>query len=294
MPKVVVCPVIFKSIYLLGAGTIASALLTHLAIHKGVVCALLYREPKLSTFGYLAEKNGYACQRIDCPHALKSFLSGLEQPSLVISANNLYLFPPSVVDNPNIQIMNFHNSLLPKHMGVNAPSWAIFDQDATTGITWHWVTKEVDRGNILGQKEIPLCGTENALTLAQKLMQVGADLFAELVTPLLAGQLASSPMRVLGERQMHLQRDVPNDGLLDMAWSGGKMYAFLRAMDWGRAGLFPAPRLVLHGLEYTISKYRVRLTSVTTEPHILAVGNTVHIAKDGHDFMLHLSPFCPC
>ena len=54
----------------------------------------------------------------------------------------------------NKLIINYHNSLLPKHPGRFAEAWSIFEEDKKSGITWHLVVPEVDKGKIILQKDI--------------------------------------------------------------------------------------------------------------------------------------------
>ena len=80
---------------------------------------------------------------------LRYFLNRANKRTLIISASNNFLFPDTLTDNPNITIINFHNALLPELPGRNAPSWAIYLGKNKTGITWHYVTKGVDEGDII-------------------------------------------------------------------------------------------------------------------------------------------------
>jgi len=83
-------------------------------------------------------------------------LANTQEKTLLVSAINSYLIPEKVLDNKNIIAINCHHALLPRHPGRNAEAWAIFEQDDETGITWHFITPDVDAGQILIQKKIQL------------------------------------------------------------------------------------------------------------------------------------------
>lgn len=94
--------------------------------------------------------------------------------ALIISANNLYLFSKQMAQNNTI--INYHNSLLPKHRGLNAHIWAIWDDDEFSGISWHLVDSGIDTGKILVQKQIKLekSTTAHELLLAQHKLAISS------------------------------------------------------------------------------------------------------------------------
>ena len=55
-----------------------------------------------------------------------------------------------------IPVINIHPSILPKFKGVNAIEQAFNSQEKEIGITIHYVIEEVDNGEIILQKSIPL------------------------------------------------------------------------------------------------------------------------------------------
>lgn len=71
---------------------------------------------------------------------------------IIFSINNVYIFIKDLIDKH--LIINYHNSLLPKHPGRFAEAWAIFEEEKKTGITWHIVMSKVDKGRIILQKDI--------------------------------------------------------------------------------------------------------------------------------------------
>ncbi|WP_390621668.1 formyltransferase family protein [Campylobacter peloridis] len=97
--------------------------------------------------------------------------------SLIISANNFYIFKEECVKNNFI--INYHNSLLPYHKGFNANIWSIWENDKTSGITWHKVDENIDTGNIILQKEIILSKEITAIKLLQLQSNLAINSFKE-------------------------------------------------------------------------------------------------------------------
>lgn len=145
----------FSSAVILGTGslplTVAAALKT-----AGLSPVIFDTGEKPSAF---LERR---CENLSLPYeapkiqALFQQLSGISEPTLLISAINPRILPAIVLSNPFLTAINCHQALLPRHPGRNAEMWAIFEGDKEAGITWHRLTAEVDSGEILIQKSFPL------------------------------------------------------------------------------------------------------------------------------------------
>jgi phosphoribosylglycinamide formyltransferase-1 len=75
---------------------------------------------------------------------------------LVLLAGFMKILSEEFLQENKIPIINIHPSLLPKHKGENAIQKAYDASDSEIGISIHYVTKEVDSGEIIIQKSIPL------------------------------------------------------------------------------------------------------------------------------------------
>ena len=244
-------------IVIVGTGRLPSVCLEHCLVHsRKLVCI----EPELQAFSPFKA----ACRRSKVEYhlltekdALKRFFLELAGPTLVVSAYNGYLFPGSVLENPHLSIVNFHNSLLPRHRGRNAPTWAIFELDRETGITWHRITKKIDSGEIIAQQPILIGDQVTALELTLQTLDVGADVFGRIIPLLIRGECSGIRLTHQEEGVLHRAKDIPNDGVLDLDWSVRKMAAFLRSMDYGKFKVFPDPKVFLNGTTHSIGGYRV-------------------------------------
>ena len=174
----------------------------------------------------------------------------------VISAVNTYIFPASVVEHRNFCGINYHNALLPRHRGMNAEAWAIFDMDEMTGITWHYINVELDKGKIIDQKSIPLDKDMTSIRLLKKQMDLAYQSFLEFADDFIKG----SPKGVSQEGkkgELHYIKDVPNDGFINHKWSTKKILSFLRAMDYGKLFTMGEPKIIIGSDVYTWDRYRI-------------------------------------
>lgn len=85
------------------------------------------------------------------------------KPDLIVSNNFLYLLPEHVLKN--YKAINLHSSLLPDYKGRTPVMQCILDGKQKTGYTLHYMSPEMDCGNILLQREIPLSGQETSVDI---------------------------------------------------------------------------------------------------------------------------------
>lgn len=87
----------------------------------------------------------------------------------------------NIYSAPKSGCVNFHPSLLPLNRGANPSNWIILKNQPKTGITFHFVSKEIDAGDIIEQYEIPVSGYETAKILNEYLFSIGTLLFVRLI-----------------------------------------------------------------------------------------------------------------
>lgn len=77
-------------------------------------------------------------------------------PDLIFSAAYPQIFSKDLVSIPSRGSINFHPSLLPKYRGAHPHFWAIAKGEKTSGLTAHFMTENIDDGNIIAQIEFPI------------------------------------------------------------------------------------------------------------------------------------------
>ena len=256
-------PVFFDKLLIIGSGSICINVIKSL-IEKDVkpIC-LLYKEHTISSLSMMLKNKGLEHYTFDDKNKLKEFLESINDNTLILSVNNIYLFPKSVVRKPNIKIINFHNALLPYHRGMNAPTWTIFEQDKFAGITWHIVNENIDDGDIIIQKKIELNNTETALYLIKQLMTLAFCAYKEIEDDILNWTIKTTPMPKTNTIQIHYSKDVPNNGFYNEKWDNLKKSAFLRALDWGCINQFQKPKLIKNDEVFIINNYKINKTNTS-------------------------------
>lgn len=108
----------------------------------------------------------------------EALLAILEQweTDLIILAGYLLKIPDVVINAYPGRIINIHPSLLPKYggkgyYGSNVHQAVLDNKESCSGCTVHIVTEKYDEGPILAQKKVPVYDTDDAQTLAKRVLE---------------------------------------------------------------------------------------------------------------------------
>lgn len=252
----------FKRVIVIGYGVIAHDVLEYADMHS---CDFGYEteyiEYEIHEFN-LAQK--YAKARGITSHVITDkkllynyIMACASEKILIVSANNNYIFPQCMTEHENIIIINFHNALLPKFPGRNAPSWAVFEKERITGITWHYVTAAIDGGDIIIQKEHVISNDVKAYELVATLMKLAAQAFQECFFDILKENIKARRQEKTAGQRLYLSKDVPGDGKFELTDSVDDIYRLLRALDYGKNDIFPAAMTTFHGEKIRVKRYRL-------------------------------------
>jgi methionyl-tRNA formyltransferase len=97
------------------------------------------------------------------------------------------ILPEVIFTMPPKGCINLHPSLLPKYRGAAPLHWTIIKGESVSGITTIFLKKQVDAGNIILQKEMPLYPDDTFGTLHDRLAPAGAELVLETLDLIEAG-----------------------------------------------------------------------------------------------------------
>ena len=91
------------------------------------------------------------------------------------------LFKKEALAIPRKFAINLHASLLPKYRGAAPINWAIINGEKKTGISVFRLEEKMDAGDIILNKEVDIKEEDNAVTLGEKLSEIGARVLVEAV-----------------------------------------------------------------------------------------------------------------
>lgn len=102
-------------------------------------------------------------------------------------------FLPEKLLNSVTHAVNVHASLLPKYRGGAPVHYAIINGDEQAGVTIMEMVKQMDAGDMISQKAIPITDTDDVGTMFKKLSIVGRDLLLATLPDYLLGKLHPTP-----------------------------------------------------------------------------------------------------
>ena len=88
--------------------------------------------------------------------------------------------------------LNIHLSKLPKYRGAAPVARSIMNGDSVTGFSIMKIAKEMDAGDVVFQRDLPIEVDDDTETLTWKLIKIGTSAIIELLPKYLAGKLSST------------------------------------------------------------------------------------------------------
>jgi methionyl-tRNA formyltransferase len=118
------------------------------------------------------------------------FLGRLSQlrPDVIVVVAFGRIIPAEVLAVAPMGGINLHPSLLPRYRGAAPIARAIAAGDTETGVTVLHVSEDLDAGDIILQRAVPIAPEDTTATLEPRLAQEGAALLAEALRLLETGQ----------------------------------------------------------------------------------------------------------
>ena len=105
------------------------------------------------------------------------------------------MMPKVLFSMPRLGTFNLHASLLPDYRGAAPINYAVINGETKSGVTTFFINEKIDEGNILLQAETEISPEDNAGTLHDRLMEIGAKLVVETLDGLAEGKLMEIPQK---------------------------------------------------------------------------------------------------
>jgi methionyl-tRNA formyltransferase len=169
------------------------------------------------------------------------------------------MLPEVIWHMPPKGTMNLHGSLLPAYRGAAPIHWAVIRGEKITGVTTFLLQHQIDTGQILLQREIPILHEDDTGRVHDRMMFIGAGLV-----------VASADLLSTGQYQLHEQEESKishapkihhEDGHLQWESSALNNYNLIRGMS-----PYPGTWSVLDGIECKIWKSKIHSANANHKP----------------------------
>lgn len=126
------------------------------------------------------------------------------------------------------EVLNVHNSLLPRYRGRHAFTWAMIHGEREVGFSLHQVDEGVDTGPVYGQVAFPVLPDDDINTVIARGWDVLDGWLPEQLRRYCRGELTATPQE--HARATAFRPRTADDGAIDWTRSGSQVRDFVRAV----------------------------------------------------------------
>ena len=105
----------------------------------------------------------------------------------IISYLSRWVIPKSLLKRARIGAINFHPAP-PDYPGIGCNNFALYEEANEYGVTCHYMSCEVDTGDIIAVKRFPLLQSDDVLSLLSRTYDYQLVLFYEIVNLIITGK----------------------------------------------------------------------------------------------------------
>ena len=140
------------------------------------------------------------------------------------------MMPKILFQQPRLGTFNLHASLLPDYRGAAPINYAVINGETVTGVTTFFINEKIDEGNILLQQELEVDPNENAGSLHDRLMEMGARLVVRTLDGLSENTITESPQPTR-ENPKNAFKIFKEDTRINWKQDSKKVHDFIRGMS---------------------------------------------------------------
>ena len=201
-------------------------------------------------------------------------------PDVFISCYFRQILGAELLAIPSVGAYNMHGSLLPAFRGRAPVNWVLVKGATETGVTLHHMAEKPDRGDIVGQKRVPIDDEDTAFTLHKKCAVAAGALMRELWPKITAGTAPRIPQDPA--KATYYGRRRPEDGRIDWSRPAHECRNLVRAVTHPYPGAFTrASGKTLYVWKAAVREGRYASEPGTIDSIVLGKGFVVATAKGG-------------
>ncbi|WP_263601470.1 methionyl-tRNA formyltransferase [Chryseobacterium sp. PET-29] len=140
------------------------------------------------------------------------------------------MMPKVLFEMPRMGTFNLHASLLPDYRGAAPINYAVINGEEKTGATTFFINEKIDEGNILLQEELPILPNENAGSLHDRLMEMGAELVVKTLNGLAENTITERPQPQV-EHPKNAYKIFKEDTKIDWTKKSREIHQFILGMS---------------------------------------------------------------
>ncbi len=185
------------------------------------------------------------------------------------------MLPETVWNMPPLGSINLHGSLLPHYRGAAPINWAVINGEQKTGVTTFFLKHEIDTGNILFQEEVKISDEDNAGTIHDKLMVIGAKLLVKTIQAIIDKNYKEIPQtNLIDQDPKHAPKIFKPDCRINWSQPIGTIHNLIRGLS-----PYPAAWSTLKNSNGDLTDFKIFKTQKEFTPHNLTDGTILSDEK---------------
>ncbi|MFI9820565.1 methionyl-tRNA formyltransferase [Streptomyces sp. NPDC052013] len=150
-------------------------------------------------------------------------------PDLIVANNWRTWLPPEIFGLPPHGTLNIHDSLLPAYAGFSPLIWALINGETQVGVTAHRMDAELDMGDILMQRAVPVGPSDTATDLFHRTVDLIGPIVRESFDLIVSGRAVWTPQD--RSRSSFFHKRSLEDSRIDWTWPAEDLERLVRAQS---------------------------------------------------------------
>ncbi|MFC8729818.1 methionyl-tRNA formyltransferase [Streptomyces bacillaris] len=150
-------------------------------------------------------------------------------PDIIVANNWRTWIPPEIHNLPVHGTLNIHDSLLPAYAGFSPLIWALINGEPEVGVTAHLMDEELDAGDIVVQRSVPVGPTDTSTDLFHRTVDLIAPVTTEALGLIASGQTEFTPQD--RSRASFFHKRAEEDIRIDWNWPAEDLERLIRAQS---------------------------------------------------------------
>ncbi|KFK88294.1 methionyl-tRNA formyltransferase [Streptomyces sp. JS01] len=150
-------------------------------------------------------------------------------PDIIVANNWRTWMPPEIFTLPVHGTLNIHDSLLPAYAGFSPLIWALINGEPEVGVTAHMMDEELDAGDIVVQRAVPVGPADTATDLFHRTVDLIAPVTVEALGLIASGQKEFTPQDRSKASFFHKRAE--EDIRIDWNWPAEDLERLVRAQS---------------------------------------------------------------
>lgn len=150
-------------------------------------------------------------------------------PDIIVANNWRTWIPPRIFALPRHGTLNVHDSLLPAYAGFSPLIWALINGEREVGVTAHLMNEELDAGDIVLQRAVPVGPRDTATDLFHKTVELIAPVTQGALDLIASGRTGFTPQD--RSRASFFHKRSIEDSRIDWTWPADVLERLVRAQS---------------------------------------------------------------